>query len=165
MNGPCNRSPRRQRGGALLVAMIMIFMMSILGISTMRSSTLERSMATNSIQTQTVFQTAESSTEIALNNWAFLQDAWDARDTDADGDGLSDGVSTDTDLQQDIGMQSEVTVRYIGDAPLPGYGISVGSGNTFMALHFEAEGSARHDDVRASARVLQGGFRPAPNVD
>ena len=59
---------RHQRGGALLVAMIMIFMISIMGVSVMQSSTLERQMTTNAIQARETFQAAESTTEEALNN-------------------------------------------------------------------------------------------------
>jgi len=51
---------KSQRGGALLVAMVMIFMLSIMGISVMRSSTLEHRMAVNAIRTAATFQAAES---------------------------------------------------------------------------------------------------------
>ena len=59
---------RTQSGAALLVAMIMIFMLSVLGISAMRGANLERRMTENAIQSATSFQLAESAGELLLND-------------------------------------------------------------------------------------------------
>lgn len=148
-----------QNGAALLVAMIMIFMLSIMGVSSMRGSTLERRMATNSIQTATTFQAAESASEIALNNEDNMTDALNS----AVASEVNSGTLSDTavieiaaDLQQDIGLDSKSQLRYIGDGPAYGYSTD------FVAYRFEVIGRAEIEAVRADAQVTQGAYRIAP---
>ncbi|MEE9320317.1 MAG: PilX N-terminal domain-containing pilus assembly protein [Granulosicoccus sp.] len=141
-----------QRGAALLVAMVMIFMLSVLGVSAMRGSTIERRMATNSIQTQTNFQAAESSSEIGLNDSTNLENAYEANGTI---------VTVDTDLQHAMGSDSEVQLQYIGEGIAEGFSTGSGS-NKFMALRFEARGLSNADTVRARSEILQGANRVVP---
>lgn len=58
---------KRQDGAALLVAMVMIFMLTILGISAMRDSTLEGQLAANSVHKEVTFQSAESAADLILS--------------------------------------------------------------------------------------------------
>lgn len=148
-----------QDGGALLVAMIMIFMLSIMGVSSMRGSTLERRMATNSIQTATAFQAAESASEIALND----EDNMTTALNNTVASDVNSGILTDdavieiaADLQQDIGLDSKSQLRYLGDGPAYGYSTN------FIAYRFEVIGRAEIDAVRADAQVTQGAYRIAP---
>jgi len=157
--GNTTQLPTHQQGGALLVAMIMIFMLSIMGISSMRGSTLERRMASNSIQTATTFQGAESASEMALNNEANMTNALNI----ANAANVNSGILTDeavikvpVDLKQDIGLESEAKLRYIGDGPAYGYSSS------FVAYRFEVVGEAKVDAIRAKAHVTQGAYRIAP---
>jgi len=46
----------RQRGAALLVALVMIFMMTVLGLTAMRESSLEKRMTTNSVHKSSTFR-------------------------------------------------------------------------------------------------------------
>ncbi len=155
---------KKQQGGALLVAMIMIFMLSIMGVSAMRGSTLERRMATNSIQTATTFQGAESASEMILNNTNNLTMALNVANVGAVNSGevgQSTAVNVHVDLKQGIGLDSNAEVRYIGDGPA--YGFSAGSGSSnFVAYRFEAIGNANVEAVRANAQVTQGAYRIAP---
>lgn len=141
-----------QRGGALLVAMVMIFMLSVLGVSAMRGSTIERRMASNSIQTQTNFQIAESSSEIGLNDSENLESAYEAGGST---------VTVDTNIQHAMGSDSEVQMQYIGEGIAEGFSTGSGS-NKFMALRFEARGLSNADSVRARSEILQGANRVVP---
>ena len=69
------RHAGREGGAALLVAMVLIFMLSIMGVSVMRSSAIEKRMATNAAQSTTTLYAAESVTEQMLNSSAVLRDA------------------------------------------------------------------------------------------
>ena len=166
-NNVQNKFQSAQRGGALLVAMIMIFMLSIMGISAMRGSSLEKRMATNSVQTAITFQGAESTGEEALNDNENLQDAFEI----ADIAGINAGnekalmpVPVDVDLKQDIGMDSSADLVYVGQGLAPGFGAGVGGAN-FVALRFESRGSAEVEAIRAPASVVQGAYRIAPGMN
>jgi len=54
------RTARRQNGAALIIALIILMLASILGISSIRSTTLQERMSANIIDRATVFQNAES---------------------------------------------------------------------------------------------------------
>jgi len=161
-----NHKPTRaaQRGGALLVAMIMVFMLSVMGISAMRGSTLEKRMATNSIQTAITFQGAESTGEEALNNENNLRTAWEQADIpgiDAGDEEALSEVELTIDLKQDIGMTSTAKLVYVGKGFAGGFSTGSG-GSNFVALRFESEGNAEVDAINATAGVVQGAYRIVP---
>lgn len=147
---------RTQRGSALLVAMVMVFMLSILGVSAMRGSTLEKRMAVNAVQSAVVFQAAESATEIALNDEANLTTA------------LAQDVTpfawidvTVPPVRDDIGLVSEVQIRHTGEGLAPGF--SAGNdGSGFSALRFEIRSVIDSPDIGSRAGVEQGAYQVAP---
>lgn len=143
---------RKQAGGALLIALVMIFMLSILGISAMRGSTLERQMATNSIQKQNAFQAAESATEVGLNDARNLTKAFIAN-----GGEVGDVV----EIHESIGMANWMELRYVGEGIADGFSAGSGS-NNFIALRYEVDGFANIDDVRAGSSIRQGAYRVVP---
>lgn len=143
----------QQRGTALLVAMVMIFMMSVLGITAMRESSLEKRMTTNSVHKSTTFQTAESVSDIALNDPDLLSQAFSGN-----------GNTTTVPLPVSINTQitSEARLRFMGSGPPIGF--SLGSGGGFQALRFVAEGDASIDAVQSSSTVHQGAYRTVPQL-
>ncbi len=152
MNTPM-KYEKSQRGGALLVAMVMIFMLSIMGISVMRSSTLEHRMAVNAIRTAATFQAAESASNLALNSADNLTEAYNM--------GLNSNyevssVSVDTA----IGLDSISTLAYAGEVPIEGF--SAGIGNNFEALVFIATGISTMEDAGTQSNVEQGAYRIVP---
>jgi Tfp pilus assembly protein PilX len=147
-----------QHGGALMVSMIIIFMMSVMGISAMRGATLERQMASNSIQAREVFQAAESSTEAVYNS----RDTLSAAYVNAMNNAMSDGSTTvqttvAVTVRDNIGLESNVMLQYVGSGLAPGY-----SAGIFEGLRFVALGDARIDQARARNRVEQGGMIRVP---
>ncbi|MFK7993265.1 MAG: PilX N-terminal domain-containing pilus assembly protein [Granulosicoccus sp.] len=143
-----------EQGAALLVAMVMIFLLSMMGVSSMRSATLERQMVSNAVQSRDVFQAAESSNEIALNSIENLTDAFNSTDQ---------YLVIDTDIRSDIGLRSQVTLRYVGEGNASGASLSAMQGaNSFDALRFVVEGVATVDAVRANRRIDQGATRTVP---
>lgn len=155
---------QRQQGGALLVAMILIFMLSIMGISSMRGSTLERRMASNSVQAATTFQGAESGSEVMLNDKDNLADAITIANVEAVMVGemaLSPKLNKIIDMKQAIGMESEAEVQFTGFGPAYGYSAGNASSN-FMAYRFEVKADAKIKAVSSNASVIQGAYRIAP---
>jgi len=145
---------RLERGAALMVAMVMIFLLSLMGVSAMRSATLEQQMVSNAVQARDVFQAAESSTEIALNSFDNLTAAFDS-DTRK--------IVIDTTIRSGIGLESQVTLRYVGEGNASGASLSAMQGaNSFDALRFVAEGVATVDAIRASRQINQGATRTVP---
>ncbi len=156
-----------QRGGALLVAMIMVFMLSIMGISAMRGSSLEKRMATNSIQTAITFQGAESTGEEALNDNVNLQNAFEIADIAGIKAGDEDSLlakEVQVDLKQDIGMVSSAELVYVGQGLAGGFSTGMG-GQNFVALRFAATGFAEVEAINASAGVIQGADRIVPGTN
>ncbi len=143
-----------QRGGALLVAMVMIFMLSIMGVSVMRSSTLEKRMTINAIQSSATFQAAESASNLALNDPDNLMNAHAA--------GLGNAIDLNIDSVNDaIGLQSVSKLRYVGKRAAEGFSLGEGSSN-FESLLFVAEGDSTIPAVRSRSAVEQGAFRIVP---
>ena len=68
MNNRHYHNKKKQDGAALMVAMVMIFMLTLMGLASMRNSNLDRRMTSNSVQSAITFQAAESSTELMLND-------------------------------------------------------------------------------------------------
>ena len=145
---------RAERGAALLVAMIMIFMLSLLGVSAMRGSALERQMAVNAILAGDVLQAAESANEVVLNDRANLTAAFLASD---------DHIVVEAPLGADATFDSRVTLRYVGEGNAIGASLNAAQGaSSFDALRYVATGDASIASIRTSRRVEQGAFRTAP---
>jgi len=151
------RKARLQHGGALFVTLVMLFMLSIMGITAMRGSTLDHQMATNSVQARDVFQAAESSNEIVLNKRNNLTAASQS---------ASGKIYVETEIRPDIGMSSAVTLRFVGTGNAPGASLNAAQGaNSFDAYRYVAEGVASVESIRTSRQIDQGAYVTAPSVN
>ena len=144
-----------QRGGALLVAMIMIFMLSVMGVSVMRSSTLEKRMAVNAIQSSTTFQAAESASDLALNDRDNLTLVHSLGEDHA---ALPLPIPA---VRTDIGMESISTLEYMGKGIAEGFSLGEGS-NNYESLRYVARGVSAIESVRSQSSVEQGAYRVVP---
>ncbi len=143
-----------QTGTALLVAMVMIFMLSIMGVSVMRSSTMEKRMAINAIQTSTTFQAAESASNLVLNDHTNLTSSFYA--------GLNTRIVLPIDeVNSGIGLESRSTVELVGRRTAEGFSLGVGA-NNFESLLFIAKGISAIDAARSQSNVEQGAYRIVP---
>lgn len=155
---PCGESPancrRRQSGGALLVAMVMIFMLSIMGASVMRSSTLEKRMTANAIQTSATFQAAESASNLALNDSSNLTASYTA--------GFNKKIVLPIDeVRDDIGLESRSVLEWVGTGAAPGYSLGEGTSG-FQGLYYVSTGVSAIEAVRSQSTVEQGAYRIVP---
>ncbi|MBX2884101.1 MAG: hypothetical protein KTR32_29370 [Granulosicoccus sp.] len=143
---------KKQHGGALMVALVLIFMMSIMGISSMRSATLEKRMATNSVHKSTALQAAESATELAIGKTSNLTNALNSGGTP---------VNATVSLNNNTALTLNATVQYTGMGPPIGFGLGADSG--FVAFRYQAKGTSKLNGVNAAAEVIQGAYIIAPS--
>lgn len=149
---PRGRPPGRQGGAVLLVTLIALFTLSVLGISTMRDSTMERRMAENAVQASTVLQLAESASEFAFADAARLHGAFALN-----GAALA--------LEPRVGpaetTRTEARLSFVGEGIPLGYSLGSDSGG-FVSLRFQARGEAEIGAVNAYRGITQGAWRVAP---
>ena len=154
-DGRARHALRAERGAALLVAMIMIFLLSLMGVSAMRSANLEQQMAVNAILASDVLQAAESANEVILNDQTNLVAAFEASDK---------MITVDSPLGEDARFDTHVTLRFVGEGNAIGASLDAAQGaSSFDALRYVATGDASIAAVRASRRVEQGAYRNAPS--
>ena len=134
-----------------MISIVMIFMLTVMGLSAMRNSNLDRRMTSNSIQSAITFQAAESSTELMLNEPENMNSA------------LREKVKTSPKLSNAPELSVGVDFEYVGDGTATGYSLGTNSGG-FISLRFEALGTAIINTTRTESNVLQGAYRivPAP---
>jgi hypothetical protein len=138
-----NNRPTRQRGSVLMVAMIMIFMLSILGVSSMRGASLEGQLASNAVHKEITFQAAESASDAILAIEGKLESV------------ICNEAGENID-QNALGQSSEqVTgsvLEYGGRTAAMGYSL----GGPIGARRFVVTGTSSLPDVNTSTTIAQG---------
>lgn len=120
--------PARERGTVLVVALVLLLVLTLLGVSTMNMTRIEERMAANSQEMTRAFQAAESGLSAAF--------------ADPDAFNLTTNVTDHTELL-DAGEYSagaNYTTRYVGSSSPP-VG-SLYSATTFNAYHFDTQSTA-----------------------
>lgn len=87
------QSPHHQRGAVLIVSLMMLLIMTIIGVSSMQSSTMEEKMASNSRDRNVGFQSAE----VALREAEVFIDALVTTGNFDNTDGLYSDFSNEPD--------------------------------------------------------------------
>lgn len=82
---------REQSGAVLMTALVLLVIMTMLGLSSMSTSTLEERMAANSQDINRSFQTAETGLELVFND----EEAFNTSNT-SDSDGTANDLYTPT---------------------------------------------------------------------
>lgn len=141
---------KQQRGTALLVAMVLIFMMTVMGMSALRESSLEKRMTTNAVHKSIVFQMAESTASQVSENPDNLLQA-------LNGNGALVETMIDT---TDRGIQVIGQARLLGQSNASGF--SLGNNGGFQSLAFEIRGESRLDEAQVTSNVYQGIVRLVP---
>lgn len=128
MIAPRPRPLRAQDGAVLITSLILLLVMTMLAVTTMRTTTMEQKMAANAAFTNRAFQAAES----ALAEAVYSTD--DTVLTNALNSGPS-SVTTDG-LSSEITSSAVVTYQEMDNAPCPGGSMGVGRGGTFENVYF-----------------------------
>lgn len=138
-----------QRGSALFIALALLFMISIMGVIVMQSSTMEHRMATNAIESKAVFRAAESATELALNSESNLSAAFEA--------GVGQHTTVRLSLDQNWPITGEAELRYAATGIVAGSSLGV-----FQGLRYIAADEGSFAGI-ATAGVAQGAVRDVPD--
>lgn len=136
-------APVKQRGSILMVAMIMIFVLSILGVSAMRGASIEGQLASNAVHKEITFQAAESASDAVLAIEGKLESiiCSDTHETFAQ-DSL--GQSSD--------QRTESVLEYGGRSAALGYSL----GGPVGARRFVVTGTSSLPGVHTSTTIAQG---------
>lgn len=139
----------RQDGAALMVSLVLIFIMTVMGMTSLRESSLQKRMTTNAVHKSIAFQLADTTTTTVMNDTDQLMKAYDAG-----------GENIEVYSQNTDGLQVVGKIRYQGMSNAFGY--SLGNVGGFQTLSFEIRGEAHINDGQISSSVLQGVERIVP---
>lgn len=133
---------RTQKGSVLLVALILVLVSALLGVSAMQSSNLESQLTNNVRFEQTTFRTAEAAVESLLttDNIFFLASNQD------------DTVNSTQSIEPAV--QVEAYFELLGVAPAIGY--SLGGTNGFQNIKFKATSVASVESVNSAKKIIVG---------
>jgi Tfp pilus assembly protein PilX len=143
-------SIKKQTGAILAISLIMLFMLSILGLAVMRTSTFEEKMAANSLHRDIAFQASETVSEEAIENNDNLRDAYNS-------DPPSVTVAFTNSSMHMIDAQSEVT--FIRE------GLALGNSLKFRALYFTADSTSKLNNAHTKSRIIQGFYKVVPKIE
>lgn len=122
--------PKRQRGAALIVGLVLLMVLTVLGISGMNSATLELTMAGNAQFGQDAFQAAETGIDLVL-----------ARRTFSTVPGSPGNIIAPTPLGDGTYTTQAVT-NFMTTTDVPDIAFSGGvgtGGGTVQAFHFDVQ--------------------------
>lgn len=142
----------RQSGAVLIVSLIMLLVLTVVGVTAMRSSTLEEKMSANIMNYNVTFHAAESAIENALDDTDSLVQAILT----------SNKVTVDLDVG-DSSIDSSADVTYLGSGIAFGFSLGQNS-SAFSSYRFDATGTAIRDNSGANISMSQGVRRIGPNV-
>ncbi len=133
---------RAQKGSVLLVALILVLVSALLGVSAMQSSNLQSQLTNNVRFEQTTFRTAEAAVEALLtpDNIFFLASNQD------------DTVNSTQSIEPAV--QVEAYFELLGVAPAIGY--SLGGTNGFQNIKFKATSVASVESVNSAKKIIVG---------
>jgi hypothetical protein len=147
--------PRHQRGAVLIFGMLLLLVMTIIGVTAMRSATLEERMAANESFVYQSMQAAESAIDLV------------ARDMGALSSAIIAGKGSQIDVNDiDLGYANDLVsvtadVVYQGEAIPAGY--SLGSGG-FVDHRMDITGQGSVQNAGARTTIQRGVLALAPSA-
>jgi Tfp pilus assembly protein PilX len=147
-----NRNPRRQRGAALVVGLILLVILTLLAVSGMNTASVELVMAGNEQYRQRAFQAAGTGVEEAVAVLATVPQTGTAKTLTKQ---AVKGTSTET---------YDISSVYVGDdLNVPGF-----SAGKFVGIHYQitSDGfSSRnaHSQQTQGAYIIQASGNGGPN--
>ena len=154
-----------EKGSALVLALLMLVLLTLMGISATTTSTVEIQMAGGEKFYELAFYSAESGWQRALN-WLDNQfpgvtdnRVWDGTDFIAVSGSLDEAATVGIPLAIDNNTQYLVKVEFVGTAPAAGYGTSFRRFNYRVDSVGRGPGNARSEvEVTAGKVFDMGGY-------
>lgn len=139
-------SQKNQRGAALVMALAVLVLLTILGISAMKSSTLEYRMATSIQDKSTAFQAAESALSESMASVT-----------------LNPNQASTYDYTGKTGVSAKVTTSYAGSSDSNTTRSEKPDGTGTRWYHFDQTSVATLDS--GATTTVQAGFKQRANAN
>lgn len=143
---PTTTLPGSERGATLVVALIMLILISLLGVSSLKNASVAEKMSAADHQKILTFQASESAAALAIRNSGLISQA------------LIKNSPTSATAQH-IGStvaEAKVVLTPVGSSTLLGSSIAVG-GNSFSAERIMITSTANiNDDKRSTGETVHG---------
>ena len=149
------RPASRQQGAILTVALILLFLLSILGLAVMKTSTLEEKMAANALHEDIAFQATETISENTISDIQNMNNAFNA---------TNQTVSDTSNNVGATGISATWSLTYTGTSLAPGGSAGIGGSNP-VAHRFVVDTTGTIDEANTSSRIIQGFYRIAPSAE
>ena len=149
------KTKRKQSGVALVMALIMLLLVTMLGVTAVKNSVYDTQIAGNSIYTSLAFQAAESAIGKSITQENIIEPATDR----AHEIQVSAGYVTDESINGGAKFTSKGTSKYDGilDGPVIN-GVANSSNFKYQVIKFSAESSIQATSVKdkhTEARAVQ----------
>lgn len=143
---PTTTLPGRERGATLIVALIMLILISLLGVSSLKNASVAEKMSAADYQRNITFQASESAATLAIRNSNFLSRS------------LIENAPTVANAAEigPTGATAKIVATPVGRGGLLGASIAVGQ-NSFSTQRFmiTATATLAEDDL-ASGETVHG---------
>jgi len=140
------RSIAKQQGATLFVALIILVLVSLIGVTAMKNANVEEQMASNLYQKNLTFQASESAVESTINNTTLIAQA----------------MSSNVPIQQNVQVPIPNTTATVSYASA-GAGMAVGSSaNLFSGMRLMITATGQIPNLNARTVTVHGVVRLAP---
>ncbi len=138
-----NKSLQHQQGVSLLVSMVILILITLIGVTALKSASVEEQMASNLYQKNVTFQASESAVENTIMNQGILTNT------------LSSAGPVSTDVPVNIpNTSASVQYMFVGTGPAIGYTQGVFSGARLMITSTAQNGDTRTRTVHGVVRLI-----------
>lgn len=145
---PGTTLPSNENGATLVVALIILVLISLIGVSSLRSASVVERMSSNDYQKNLTFQASESAAEVALLNTARISEA------------IVNGTAVDNNVTTNLpGIQSTVTYTAAGTGDT--FGSSLGD-QGFSAQRLMVTSTGRLTNTNTQSSTVHGVVRLIP---
>ncbi len=139
-----------QKGAVLVVSLVLLLVMTLIGITGMRSANVDEKMAANSMNKNISFQASESAVDGAIASVSTLEQAIN-----------SGGIVTFSVDMGDTSISASAAIDYLGTGIAPGYSLGENEGS-FMNYRYDIIGTGNVTAANAQTVTAQGIWRIAP---
>lgn len=148
--------PARQKGIVLVVGLVFLLVLTIIGVTSLRTTTLEQRMAGNMQQKTVAFQDAEAKIALVING---LNGNTSTLNTNDSCDSLNPDAYPDP-VNPDVVSSYHTCQQYIGNS-VPGRLTNTAEGGQTSLLHFRIE-SESTTVGNAEVTLQQGVYQRGP---
>jgi type IV pilus assembly protein PilX len=156
----------RQRGAVLITALVILFVLTLLGVASMQGTVLEERMAGNFRDRQVAFEAAEAALRVGeaqlVSASSFGSMSWDGTDYTYESEPANDPFSTagqaisDATLTEETAQPATYFIERLPEVDMPSSGLGAGEVKPKIRYYrITARGSGKTADAEA---VLQSTF-------